>query len=256
MSKLSDDWSERSERNWSSPPTSNTAVSSPNEARQYARDVLRASVLEHLKDATRSRQPFGRIVDLGCGRGRWIESYIEWTECAVGVDSDPDLIADACRRTAALRRIEDIEYHVADIGEYDDFADAGLVTFEGCLEGLDDTSLGALVERVEDAQQQDDVVHIRERATRPDADDNPLSSSGRPTPRRARSDYRQLFERRGYECVYEKSDATIITTRGLETFLPFDVDRLGVALTPLMEQIVSQYPILSSPYVNWLFRRT
>lgn len=246
MSKFTKQWDQRSERELQSPASPRELDDSPDEIRQWVRDLVRSLVIDRIETATRSNHPFARAIDLGCGDGRWIEAYIEFAECAVGIDPDPEAIAEARRRTAALRRIADISYEIADVTDVDDLRPGDFVGFETCLGDLDGESLERLVDRVAAAQTTGDFVHLRERAVL-EADASGSS--------RSRSYYRRRFEEAGYDVVYEQSDATLLLSSGMARLLPIDSGWTGDQLEPWLQRASARYGSIAPGSVNWLFRR-
>jgi len=80
------------------------------------------------------------ILELGCGGGRWCEHLAAVVERVIGVDLSPNAIALA-QRNAAAKRLENIEYHVASIEDFQPQESYDLIYFSGVALYLDNFSL-------------------------------------------------------------------------------------------------------------------
>lgn len=107
-----------------------------------------------------------RILDLGCGTGRWMEALKERTASYIGLDFCPDFLVEGRRTAATLPRAERFDFEHADLSQglpagiasrrYD------VIIVSGVLIYLNDVDVRVLIEQIAMCMAPAAVLYIRE----------------------------------------------------------------------------------------------
>jgi cyclopropane fatty-acyl-phospholipid synthase-like methyltransferase/glycerol-3-phosphate cytidylyltransferase-like family protein len=87
------------------------------------------------------------LIDLGCGDGRHLVEIANSFERITGVDFAPELIALAQRKLNAISSRTHLEFHAADIVEFNTTEQFDLILLSGLTPCLDDDQLERLLEK-------------------------------------------------------------------------------------------------------------
>lgn len=118
-------------------------------------------MIERIAAAKPSRQPFSRVLDLGCGVGDWTLGYLSLARRVVGVDVNAAFL-DAARASASTElRGADAEFVKCPIQAWDDFDGVELVSLGGVLMYLDDSETRALVARLAARLESGAMLYVR-----------------------------------------------------------------------------------------------
>jgi predicted TPR repeat methyltransferase len=186
-----------------------TLMRSPVWLQEHAVALFRSAMLRRIAAAKPQRQPFQRVLDLGCGVGDWTLGYLSFARRVVGVDVNASFLAAARGRAAAELRGVDAEFVQYPLQAWDDFDGVDLVALGAVLMYLDDTEARALVARVADRLQGCAMLYVRStvvtRLRRPYA--TPFGFY------RTSEWYEALFAHAGFRVIDTASSAVVVAER-------------------------------------------
>ncbi|HZO14902.1 MAG TPA: class I SAM-dependent methyltransferase [Polyangiaceae bacterium] len=175
---------------------------------EFAQSLLRDSMIDLVEALTIDRQPFARIIDLGCGVGDWTVEWARLGHSVVGVDVSQSFLDEAARRGYASSRVR---FELGDLREHADFRAGDFVCYGSCLAFVDDAELEKLFERMATAQAPRDFVYVRVNCRHGDRPRHATEDAKY----RAVAEYLALFLRHGYELRFMETSLGVVLVRRL-----------------------------------------
>lgn len=104
------------------------------------------------------------ILELGCGTGRWCESFSALAACVTGVDLSPNAIARA-QQEANAKKLQNLEYYSAAIEEFQPLRSYDLIYFSGVALYLEDDVLQEMIVKYAASLADDGFIVVRDSIT-------------------------------------------------------------------------------------------
>ena len=175
---------------------------------EFGQSLFRDSMIDLVEALTLHRQPFERIIDLGCGVGDWTVEWARLGNAVVGVDVSGSFLDEAERRGYASSQVR---FELGDLRQHADFRAGDLVCFGACLPFVEDDELEGLFERMAAAQATGDFVYVRVNCRHGDRARHATEDARY----RGVAEYLALFLRHGYELRFMETSLGVVLIRRL-----------------------------------------
>lgn len=232
--------------------SSYTRTAAPAWLQSIFQPMFRDAMISRLRRRTKRR--FAKAADLACGIGDWSLRYLEIASRVVGVDINPEFLAEARRSALRNARGAALELVEGNLVDFDGLADADLVTLGGCVQYLDDAELEGLMRRTSAALLPSrGVLYVRTAVVTPLC--VPHETTGGYY--RDRATYEELFERHGFRVLDAAYSATVVAEHLAEDWLLCETPptRAAVSATIAVPARLSRVLQRQNDYCNWILER-
>ncbi len=161
---------------------------------------FRQAMFARFARLTQDRRPFARVVDLACGVGDWTLRYLPFAREVIGVDVNPEFLADGLHLADSTLSPEDrarVTFVQSDVADFDDYRGADLVCFGGCAMYCSDELLERLFAAIVRTMPVNGMVYMRTSVRADGLTRREFRNDNGTTIIRPHADYLALAERHG-----------------------------------------------------------
>jgi SAM-dependent methyltransferase len=232
--------------------TSYTLAAAPVWLQQIVQPLFRDAMFSRLRRRTGRR--FAKAADLACGVGDWSLRYLEIAQRVVGVDVNPEFLAEARRAASRHPRASSFELVEANLVDFDGLAGVDLVTLGACCQCLNDREVEQVLARASAALLPTrGVLYVRAAVVTPLC--TPFATHDGFY--RDRATYEELFERHGFRVLDAAYSATVVAEHLAQDWFLCESQSTRAALTATIAVPARLSRVLQrqNDFCNWILER-